>query len=407
MTTPGMIEITTTTDRLKLQVALISGSGLTGRRGALSLIFLIVVCVVLTVLDTGIEWAAVFGGLSGSSKAKRKQGFTLPLSDEPPSVRDSISSLVIHTNATREVILIEPDMMLSASIFKYFFISGCFTMRNRKRRKNCNSLAPKTKLDKILKNVVILYEPRVGATAKANCLLFNVRHPVDRVASWYKYVHPDNCEGNNKWHLACAGKKQIEKDPDGLVASFFERCFPTIEDLAESFAIQTTIEIKTADANSNQTSCNDLAYELFQSGKQNGNAIFIDMASNFRYYHNKTLRKYPEKEVWALRSDHVLEDLNALEVLLGGEDGQYGLEYAANLTSPFANFMQKQTLSGKVTKLLCCALRDEFVVVNDVLHRAANFDNVMKYQAWSETLNRCGFGSWADFQNECKTLVRS
>jgi hypothetical protein len=46
-------------------------------------------------------------------------------------------------------------------------------------------------------------------------------------------------------------------------------------------------------------------------------------------------------------------------------------------------------------------------VVNDVLHRAANFNNVLKYQAWSETLNECGFGSWVDFQNECKALVRS
>jgi hypothetical protein len=384
---------------------------ITGRKGALSLIFIIVVCVVLTVLDTGIEWAAVIEGVSGSSKAKfkRKQGLLkLPLSDEPPSVPDSVSSLVIHTNATREVILIQPDMQLSATIFKYFFDSGCFTaMRNKKNRNNCKRQVPKTKLDKILKNILLLYEPRVGATNKANCLLFNIRHPVDRVVSWYKQVHPENCEGNSKWSLACKAKNEIGKDPDGWVASFFERCFPTIEDLAESFAIKskTTIEQTTkktdVNANSNQTSCNDLAYELFQSGEKNENAIARDAACNFRYYHNKTLDKHPEKEVW------VLEDLNALEVLLGGVEGQYDLEYAANLTRPIAEFMQKQTVSERVTKLLCCAMQDEFVVVNDVLHRAANFNNVLKYQAWSENLNECGFGSWVDFQNECKTLVRS
>jgi hypothetical protein len=400
--TPGMAEITTTNNGLKLPVAPTSGSGLTGRKGLLSLIFILVVCVVLTVLNTGIEWAAVFEGLSGSSEAK--QGLTLPLSDEPPSIADSVS---LVTNATREVILIEPDMTLTATIFKFFFNSGCFTMRNKAMRNDCNRNVPKTNLDKILKNVVQLYHPRYGATAKANCLLFNLRHPVDRVASWYKYVRPENCEGNSKGHLACQGKGQIGKDPDGWVASFFERCFPTIEDLAESFAIPTITETATTDANSNQTSCNDLAYELFQSGKKNENAVFIDMASNFRYYHNNTLRTYPDKEVWVIRSEHVLEDLNALEVLLGGEDGRYDQEFAANLTRPLAKFVQKQTLSEKVTKLLCCALRDEFVVVNDVLHRAANFNNVLKYQAWSETLNECGFDSWADFQKECKTLVRS
>jgi hypothetical protein len=397
--TPGMVEIT----------------AITGRKGALSLIFIILVSVVLTVLDTGIEWAAVFEGVSGSSEAKhkRKQGLlTLPLSDEPPSVHDSVSSIVFHTNATREVILIQPDMQLSATIFKFFFDAGCFTMRNKASRNNCKRQVPKTKLDKILKNIVLLYHPRAGATAKANCLLFNLRHPVDRVVSWYKQVHPENCEGNSKWSLACQGKNQIGKDPDGWVASFFERCFPTIEDLAESFAIQTktTIETTKTDmnaSNSNQTSCNDLAYKLFQSGEKNENAIAIDAASNFRYYHNKTLYKYPEKEVWVLRSENVLEDLDALEVLLGGVEGQYDLEYAATLTRPITGFMQKQIVPKKVMKLLCCALRDEFVVVNDVLHRAANFNNVLKYQAWSETLDECGFGSWTNFQKECKTLVRS
>jgi hypothetical protein len=370
-------------------------------RVALFVIFLIVACVIL---NTGIEWTAItaFGGLSGSSEAKQS---ALPLSDEPPSVHDSVS--LRATNTTRVVILIEPDMTLTATIFKYFFNSGCFTMRNKEMRSNCNRGVPKTHLDKILKNVVQVYHPRFGATRDANCLLFNLRHPVDRVASWYQYVHPDNCKGNSKMHVACQGKKQIVNDPEGWGASFFVRCFPTIEDLAESFAIQTTTETATTDANSNQTSCNDLAYELFQSGKKNENVVFIEMAANLRYYHNGTLGRYPEKEVWAIRSEHILEDLNALEVLLGGEDGQYDQEYAANVTGPLAKFMQKRTLSGKYTKLLCCALRDELVVVNDVLHRAANFNNFLKYQAWSDTLNECGFGSWADFQNECKTLVRS
>jgi hypothetical protein len=389
-----MMETTTTTTNNKLKL-------LVARKGALSLIIIILVCVVLTFVNTGIE------GLSGSSEAKL--GLTLPLSDKPPSVHDDLVSLVTVGNATRSVILIEPDMTLTVTIFKYFFDSGCFTMRNRANRNNCKRGVPKTKLDKILKNVVQLYHPRAGATSKANCLLFNILHPVDRVASWYNYVHPENCAGNSKMHLACQARKQAQTDPDGWVAGFFERCFPTIADLAESFAIQTTTKTTTTDAsliNSNQTSCNDLAYEIFLSGKKNENAIFIDMASNFRYYHNNTLRRYPEKEVWAIRSYHVLEDLNALEVLLGAEDERYDRDYAANLTRPLAKYMQKQTLSWKVTKLLCCALRDEFVVINDVLHRAANFNNVLKYQEWSDTLNECGFASWADFQNECKTLVR-
>jgi hypothetical protein len=311
------------------------------------------------------------------------------------------------------VILIMPDMTLSTTIFKFFFDSGCFMMRNKAARNNCKRQIPKTKLDKILKNVMHVYNPRVGATMKANCLLFNIRHPVDRVVSWYNQVNPKNCKvGQSNSSPACASIKQIRKDSDGWVASFFERCFPTIELLAESFAIQTKTSIESTkrtdvNANSNQTSCNDLAYELLQSGEENKNGIAADAACNFRYYHNKTLKQHPNKEVWVVRSEHVLEDLNALEVLLGGVEGQYNLEYAANLTRPVAQYMQKQSVSERVTKLLCCALRDEFVVVNDVLHRAANFNNVLKYQVWSETLDECGFTSWADFQTECKTLVRS
>jgi len=68
--------------------------------------------------------------------------------------------------------------------------------------------------------------------------------------------------------------------------------------------------------------------------------------------------------------------------------------------------MEKQILSQKTTKMLCCVLQDELIVYSDVIYRAENLNWAAKRESWSEIMNDCGFQSWKSLKEECIGLIR-
>ncbi|GAX13261.1 hypothetical protein FisN_17Hu198 [Fistulifera solaris] len=366
-------------------------------RGVHSSHALISLCFVLSLLLTGIEWSSLSQDTLESNVEKDMSNDLLlgvrPAVNQPIHLRD------IPSNETRNVILVEPDMMATETIFKFSFHAGCFTMRNREMRNNCNRNAPYTKLDSILKNVNVLYHPRFGATRDATTLFFNLRHPVDRLVTWYNYAHPDNCINQS---LGCLTKRKIEKDPEGWEFHFFRRCFPVFDNLIETFQNDFTEEYT---GNYNST-CTYLAEKLV-SGERDENEIAIHMAANLRHYHTNTIALYPYKETWVVRTEHVYDDLNALELLLGGESDQYGgNEFFASLTKHVDEFLVKQVVPQHTAKLLCCVLIDDLIVYSDVLNRAGNMDEISKHDEWSDVMQRCGVDAWTKLKQDCSTISK-
>lgn len=359
---------------------------------------LVFVCFAVSLFLTSREWSSLSRD-SVESNVDKTMSSDL-LFGVRPAVNGPIRIRKIPSNETRNVILIEPDMIATETIFKFSFHAGCFTMRNRETRNNCNNNAPYTKLDSILKNVNVLYHPRFGATRDATTLFLNLRHPVDRLITWYNYSHPDNCSNQS---LGCLTKRKIEKDPGGWEFHFFRRCFSSLDKLIGTYKKDYTEGY--TDNNFNST-CTYLADKLV-SGERDENEIAIHMAANLRHYHTNTLAMYPFKETWVVRTDHVYEDLNALEVLLGGEDSQYGgSEFFSSITKYVDKYLVKQPVQPDVAKLLCCVLIDDLVVYNDVLNRAENLDDFSKYDEWNDVMKRCGVDTWTDLKEDCKSISR-
>jgi Sulfotransferase family len=76
--------------------------------------------------------------------------------------------------------------------------AGCQGMRNQKRRTACLNELPGSALSDQVRGYFHCFrvEPAHMRTS-ATSVLFNVRHPVDRVLSWYRYVNPNNCNREN------------------------------------------------------------------------------------------------------------------------------------------------------------------------------------------------------------------
>jgi Sulfotransferase family len=72
--------------------------------------------------------------------------------------------------------------------------AGCQVMHNVRRRTKCLANLPASKLSAAVVGYFHCFKVQPsGMAVSANSYLFNVRHPVDRTISWYRYVSPFNC----------------------------------------------------------------------------------------------------------------------------------------------------------------------------------------------------------------------
>jgi hypothetical protein len=71
--------------------------------------------------------------------------------------------------------------------------------------------------------------------ARSTAFLFSVRHPVDRIVSWFQYMHPSNCVPNIP-----SGACNLKKDNNPWGIKFYQTCFPDINDLGRALVTPTT-----------------------------------------------------------------------------------------------------------------------------------------------------------------------
>jgi hypothetical protein len=240
---------------------------------------------------------------------------------------------------------------------------------------------------------------------------------VDRTISWYHYVAPQNCHKNEPKSPSCSTAWAIAQNPhNGWEAQFFGRCFPTVEDWAQTLATTTpktlTLAPKTTttasslisnSSSSNHIDCSELAWSSLAGNIDiNKHPVAAHMVFNFHYYTQKTVTKFPSKEVLVVRTENLWQDLGDLDRLLGG-DGAFGTLHGSSVTHGSEHHKSRnRSISESGAKLLCCALQDELNIFRDLVDRKSERD-----QAGSliKTVTRCGAESWEDLEKQCESLV--
>jgi len=239
-----------------------------------------------------------------------------------------------------------------------------------------------------------------GVLENADAVLFNLRNPIDRALSWYHYEHPHSCLHNTATRIACHTATHIEENPRNETALFFQSCFPSQHDFAAAFNRTSTSTLKRA--------CTNLAHKVVQGRavKPRSGGLFKPLQGfkhisfNMRYYVNRTLEKFPNKDVLVVRTESMWDDLKDLDLKLGGY-GIFGEREGYKDSHGSENYKAKDTLSAEEYGVLCCAFQDEMEIYRQLLERAVNLDEVAKESTITSTAQRCGFPSWNDMIRQC------
>ena len=231
-----------------------------------------------------------------------------------------------------------------------------------------------------------------GAIEEADAYLYNLRHPVDRMISWYYYEHPGSCLHNRETKVACGTAKEIAAKPDGRAARFYKNCFPTQDLLPLAFS--------PSGRNVLNHSCADLARKAIE-GRIDGTG-FKHIWYNINYYTERTIQKYPGKGVLVVRTESLWDDLKDLDLKLGGFGSFGSLEGTKDTHGSEQYHKINDTLPAAGYQLLCCAMQEEMHTYRRLLDRAVNLDEAAKIFSTTSAARRCGFSSWNDMVDQCK-----
>jgi len=170
--------------------------------------------------------------------------------------------------------------------------------------------------------------------------LFTVRNPIERMKSWFAYEKPGG-----------ASEAAWMRDRQSL---YVDCPFPTLNDLAERGLDFTVHDVSDE--------CHFRAHRAVRGIERIGNHAYY----NYRYY----LEAIKDSaNITAIRQEHMVEDWNSMEQLLGGSDN-------AVRAFPRKNFHDRDPkddyLSEKAQMLLCHALCDDIQAYKTILQRAIN-----------------------------------
>jgi len=150
--------------------------------------------------------------------------------------------------------------------------------------------------------------------------------------------------------------------------------------------------------------CRIYARQLLQ-GRHNA-GINVHFQYNYAYYALHTFWKYPDKEVFVIRTEHEWDDMVNLDKQIGGS-GNYSAEWNRKESHGSEKY-HKQDLTTTAYHKLCCVLENELEIYLDIVKRAENLSDQDKSQAEEDLRQKCGIGpSWLQWKTLCHQQVQA
>ena len=295
---------------------------------------------------------------------------------------------------------------------------GCWSYRNKRRRSKCFDELPPSRLSNITVQYTHCFQitniPGHDNTKRPlTGYLFNVRHPVDRMISFYNYIHPGFCNKTiYRNSVNCQAQHQVEVDPNGFAAQFFG-CFPALEDWVSIFRTNSSdMQTKTT------KECVALGQKAILG--QEDEALVAHTKANYRANMDRTIlssldsteqthanQRLQQKQVMVVRTNSMWDDLKGVDRYFGGT-GDFGAVEGTRVThgSEHRN-TSKAILTPDSYRVMCCALRGEMIAAVHLIQQAVNLDPIEKASTLDNMIRSCGAISWQDFlQNACPLPAR-
>jgi hypothetical protein len=386
---------------------------------------------------------------------------------------------------------------------KHILSIGCQSMMNRRRKQSCRHWLPRNRngqysqlskhtygyyhCDKMIVAPHIQQQLRSSPTtftlpdmvAQFDSYLFTIRHPVDRIWSWYNYVHPQYCTKyhallQNYFHhyqqqsdlaqqqprdgvmattntigtenmvtinnvtdasssssssagISCQTVQDMIRSPTGFAATFFFKCFPTIQDWSD--ALLLTLPTKH---NAHQTNGRNIDEECIRLANQSirgelpndrnddtKGRVATHLMANYRHYMNHTVYadthtnvKTKKKTIYVVRTEHLWEDLRSVDVQQLQGDGDFGNHTGTAIThgvpkrTPHPHHDVHNPVPRMMT-IFCCALMEEMEHYMYLIYHARNLIWSEKQRTIQATIQYCltGASSTAAKTTTTRTIV--
>jgi hypothetical protein len=235
---------------------------------------------------------------------------------------------------------------------------------------------------------------------RASTYLYSLRDPVDRVVSWYQYMHPRNCLLNQP-SAACNLKKG--NNPWGL--QFYGDCFPTVNDLFRLIAPRESVPQPKGSRDFNGTidRCSHLAVDALQGRGPEGptNHLYF----NYYYLANQTIMRHPDKEVMVVRLEFLWKDLQSVEIILGGNPRRHFQGEGPIITHGSEKFPYQAELDETAIRLgvplLCCVIYSEIHTYLYLLSNSVNLKKSQKEHSIRQILTKCEAKTVEDLHSRC------
>lgn len=227
---------------------------------------------------------------------------------------------------------------------------------------------PKSNETQISKQVQEYYHVRKVNATKYNSFIISVRHPIDRLISWFLHEHPLN------------GLLPRRKDDD--ILNLFE-CYKEINDLA-------TIGLQPTLSNDEKKRYCQLLARYYVTGKLNRSQ---HSTANYHYYTNDLLHEYnsSQKEIFLLRTNYFWKDWESINYILGGG---HNSTIEINHHTHRQNKEHKVIVSNRTISLgglvnFCKFLCAEIQLYKELIYRAANLNDMDKDTSLNELKETC------------------
>ena len=344
----------------------------------------------------------------------------IPLSENVTTTPDQMKlARIKNGNQDRDILLVHVGKTGGNTIRKHLSVLRCYKqfqymgykslrgVGDAKCVKNSTSLARQTR------TLIHIWSDFPDAVGNATSYLVTLRNPIERAISSYRYAHIANCQPEKDVdNYGCHLLNYNRTVPGTTAYKLFVKCFPSpgIEDFAQAalppYDTPNEHFIDTFLGEDEQCECRQHA-RMTAQGNPSHWAI-LHLQYNYKYYAEKTYYKYPEKEVFAVRTENQYDDLVALDKLLGG-NGTF-IEKPDLHDTHGSEGYQPSPVSTEAYQKLCCVLEDEIAIYLDTFQRALNL-GLAEYEETEAMLKqKCGLSpgqTWTNWRAACRAKLEA
>jgi hypothetical protein len=217
-------------------------------------------------------------------------------------------------------------------------------------------------------------QPTDKVWRSANVFLFSIRSPIVRFISWYDSVMERMCLETTTNNSCITSDK---RDHEGIGNGILE-CFPNnIDSLARNLTL--------IPSRPEYNLCWKRAWQIFKLSPSRvlPSWMWHIHPYNYHYYTSQSLSRYPQNQVFAIRTENLWTDFSQIDSSLGGNGSGYRRIQINRGKRIFP-------LSREGRQNLCCALWDEILHFEEILRRAVNVNPTAYMASMKKVFRDCG-----------------